>query len=102
GGIAHDFNNLLTGIMGNTTLARVKIPDSHEAALFLDRARKGSERSKELAQQLLTFSKGGAPIKKLTSIAQILTDSAIFALRGSNVRCDFDIAPDLWCAEIDA
>ena len=102
GGIAHDFNNLLTGIMGNISLSRVSIPDNHQAAVYLDRARNGSERSKELTLQLLTFSKGGAPVKKLTSIAQILTESAIFALRGSNVRCDFDINPDLWCAEIDA
>jgi PAS domain S-box-containing protein len=102
GGIAHDFNNLLTGIMGNITLSRAHIPDSHQAALYLDRAHKGSERSKELTLQLLTFSKGGAPVKKLTSIPQILTDSAIFALRGSNVRCVFDIDPKLWCAEIDA
>jgi len=101
GGIAHDFNNLLTGIMGNIALSRAHIPDGHQAALFLDRARKGAEQSKELTQQLLTFSKGGAPVKKLTSISQVLVDSAVFALRGSNVRCDFDIDPALWCAEID-
>ena len=101
GGIAHDFNNLLTGIMGNVSLSRANIPDGHQAALFLDRAQKGLEQSKELTQQLLTFSKGGAPVKKLTSINQVLMDSAVFALRGSNVRCDFDIDPDLWCAEID-
>ncbi|GFO69838.1 hypothetical protein GMLC_34170 [Geomonas limicola] len=101
GGIAHDFNNLLTGIMGNIALSRATLPDEHQAAAFLDRARKGAEQSKALTQQLLTFSKGGAPVKKLTSISQVLTDSATFALRGSNVRCDFDIAPDLWSAEID-
>ena len=101
GGIAHDFNNLLTGIMGNISLSRANIPDGHSAATFLDRARKGAEQSKDLTLQLLTFSKGGAPIKKLTSISQVLMDSAIFALRGSNVRCEFDIDPHLWCAEVD-
>jgi len=101
GGIAHDFNNLLTGIMGNISLSRAQLSESHQAATFLERARKGSEQAKELTLQLLTFSKGGAPIKKLTSITQVLTDSALFALRGSNVRCDFDIDPDLWRAEID-
>jgi len=101
GGIAHDFNNLLTGIMGNIALSEAHLGENQQAAVFLERARKGAEQSKALTQQLLTFSKGGAPVKKLTSIAQVLIDSAIFALRGSNVRCDFDIAPDLWCAEID-
>jgi PAS domain S-box-containing protein len=101
GGIAHDFNNLMTGIMGNIALSRAHLDDRHPGALFLERARKGAEQSKALTQQLLTFSKGGAPVKKLTSISQVLTDTAIFALRGSNVRCDFDIQPDLWSAEID-
>ena len=87
--------------MGNISLSRAKLPDDHQAATFLERARKGAEQSKELTQQLLTFSKGGAPVKKLTSISQVLTDSATFALRGSNVRCDFDIDPQLWCTEID-
>jgi CheY-like chemotaxis protein len=54
-----------------------------------------------LTQQLLTFSKGGAPVKKTASIADVLRDSARFALRGSNVRCEFSIPDDLWPVEID-
>ncbi|UFS70079.1 PAS domain S-box protein [Geomonas sp. RF6] len=101
GGIAHDFNNLLTGIMGNISLARMQMSQDELAAPYLERAQQASERSRELTQQLLTFSKGGTPVKKLTCLAQIIRDSATFALTGSNVRCTFDISSDLWPAEID-
>ncbi|MRR34836.1 PAS domain S-box protein, partial [bacterium] len=89
GGIAHDFNNLLTGIMGSISLARMMVADSPEAGPLLERAQRASERARDLTQQLLTFSRGGAPVKKVTSLAQLLVESATFALRGSNVRCSF-------------
>lgn len=101
GGIAHDFNNLLTGILGSISLARLVVADDHEASPFLDRAQLASERARDLTQQLLTFSRGGAPVKKVTSLAQLLVDSAAFALRGSNVRCRFAIPEGLWPVEVD-
>jgi CheY-like chemotaxis protein len=54
-----------------------------------------------LTKQLLTFSKGGIPIKKISSLAELLKDSASFALRGSNIKCEFTISDDLWAVEID-
>jgi PAS domain S-box-containing protein len=101
GGIAHDFNNLLTGILGNVSLAKILMPAGEKPYMFLENAEKASLRARELTQQLLTFSKGGAPVRKTTSIAQLLTDAASFVLRGSNVRCDFDIAGELWPVEAD-
>jgi two-component system cell cycle sensor histidine kinase/response regulator CckA len=58
-------------------------------------------RSKDLAQQLMTFSRGGTPIKKTAFIEQIVRDSAEFILRGSNVKCEFFIANDVWPVEVD-
>jgi len=101
GGIAHDFNNLLTGVMGNISLARAMVAADSEAYPLLERAQRASERARDLTQQLLTFSRGGAPVKKVTSLAQLLVDSATFAFRGSNVRCSFAIAEDLWPVEVD-
>jgi PAS domain S-box-containing protein len=101
GGIAHDFNNLLTGIMGNISLA---IRRAEHGGDFLERlveAEKASFRAKDLTQQLLTFARGGAPIKKLAAISSIVRDSATFALRGSNVLCQFSLPDDLWPVEID-
>lgn len=101
GGIAHDFNNLLTGILGNISLAKMSITAENRAYRRLDEAERASERAKDLTYQLLTFSRGGAPIKKTASIRQIVTDSADFALRGSNVRCEYAIAGDIRPVEVD-
>ncbi len=102
GGIAHDFNNILTAILGNINLARMEAAPGSEILESLEQAEKASLRARDLTQQLLTFSKGGTPVKKLASLAELLRDTAGFALRGSNVKCTFLIPVDLWHAEIDA
>jgi len=101
GGIAHDFNNILTAILGNISLAKSHINSGDNIYRRLENAEKASIRAKDLTQQLLTFSKGGAPIKKSASIAELLKETANFALRGSNVRCQLIIDDDLWWTEMD-
>jgi PAS domain S-box-containing protein len=102
GGIAHDFNNILAAILGNINLALLYTEPDDRRHNLLSRAEKASLRAKELTQQLLTFSKGGEPVKKITSIAAIIEDSAEFILRGSKSKCRYQIADDLWPVEIDA
>lgn len=102
GGIAHDFNNLLTSIMGNISLIKLYIDSPDELSQILEDAEKASLRARDLTYQLLTFSKGGAPIKKATSIVELVKDSARFALRGSNVRFDFSFPEDIWTVKVDA
>ena len=101
GGIAHDFNNLLTGVLGNISIARIHAPSGGDVHQNLSKAEKACLRARDLTRQLLTFSKGGAPVRKATSIADILKESAEFSLRGSNVRCEFDLPDDLPTVEID-
>jgi PAS domain S-box-containing protein len=101
GGIAHDFNNLLTGILGNISLAKMYSEPENKIFGRLDEAEKATERARDLTYQLLTFSKGGTPIKKVCSIRQIVMDSAAFALTGSNVRCAYAIPDDIHAVEVD-
>lgn len=101
GGIAHDFNNLLTVILGNVSLVKTYGNPEDKAYRRLTEAEKACLRARDLTQQLLTFSKGGAPVKKVTSIAELIRESASFAQRGSNVRCEFSIADGLWPLEVD-
>jgi PAS domain S-box-containing protein len=101
GGIAHDFNNMLMAIMGNIQLAKMECNPDDEIFEALTEAENASLRARDLTHQLLTFSKGGAPIKKTAYIADLIKDSAGFALRGSNVRCEFSLPDDLWPVEID-
>ena len=102
GGIAHDFNNLLTAIIGNISLATLLLPPNDEMATRLRDAKNASMRARDLAQQLLTFARGGAPIKKTASIGKLIQDTVSFSLRGTHSRSEFDLGPDLWPAEIDA
>jgi PAS domain S-box-containing protein len=101
GGIAHDFNNLLTAIIGNISLASLLLPPDDEMATRLIDAKNASMRARDLAQQLLTFARGGAPIKKTTSIGKLIQDTVSFSLRGSHSRSEFSFGADLWAAEID-
>jgi len=101
GGIAHDFNNILTAVLGNLSLARLHAKPGDELHELLAEAAKAASIAKDLTFQLLTFSKGGAPIKKVASIGELLVTTADFALRGSNVRGTFDIQDDLWSIECD-
>src|SRR5213082_481675 len=102
GGIAHDFNNLLTAIIGNISLASVLLPPDDEMAERLDDAKNASLRARDLAQQLLTFARGGTPIKKTASIGKLIQDTVSFSLRGSHNRSEFEFADDVAQAEIDA
>ena len=103
GGIAHDLNNILTVISGNIGLAQIEAPsDSRGLLSFLSKAGQAAQHAAHLSSQLLTFSKGGAPLKKVVSIAQLLETSAEFSLYGSNLRADLDIEKDLWKSEVDA
>ena len=101
GGIAHDFNNLLTAIIGNISLASLLLPPDNELTTRLIDAKNASLRARDLAQQLLTFARGGAPIKKTASIGKLIQDTVSFSLRGSHSRSEFSFGADLWAAEID-
>src|SRR2546421_888318 len=101
GGIAHDFNNLLTAIMGNISLASLLIPATDEMTTRLADAKNASMRARDLAQQLLTFARGGAPIKKTASLTRLVQDTVSFCLRGSQSRSECDLEDNLLPAEID-
>lgn len=96
GGIAHDFNNILTAIVGNVNLAKLITNDNPRRNEILDDAEKASRRAQELTQQFLTFSKGGAPVRQIASVEEIIKDSSSFILRGSDVRCAFNFQKKLW------
>lgn len=101
-GIAHDFNNLLSVMLRNIFTAKLSFADEKEdLAEGLEIAEKAGLQAKELAHRLITFAKGGEPIRKIGSLSQLLMDSADLSLSGSNVGCDFSLPGDLWLVEMD-
>lgn len=101
GGIAHDFNNILTGIIGNISLAQMFVDATHKSYKPLAEAEKASTRAGELAHQLLTFARGGEPVKKVVSLQHIVKETVSLVLHGSNVKGDIDIPDSIHAIEAD-
>jgi len=101
GGIAHDFNNLLTGILGNLSMMRMGLHVTHELNERITRCEKAVQQATGLTCQLLTFSRGGDPVKKLVDPRRIIRDASSFSLHGSNVAVKMNISDDLWPIEAD-
>jgi two-component system, cell cycle sensor histidine kinase and response regulator CckA len=102
GGIAHDFNNLLTGILGNISIAQSSAGENSPGMTELDAAEHAALRAKDLTYQLLTFAKGGDPVKEMTDLGDIIAEAAAFSFHGSNTRCVLEVADDLWPVNVDA
>ncbi len=101
GGIAHDFNNLLTAVLGNISLVKLYAEPKGKIFSKLIEMEKATLRARELTRQLLTFARGGTPVKQTTSVKELAVDAATFALRGSNAKCRFDFPDDLWLVDVD-
>jgi PAS domain S-box-containing protein len=101
GGIAHDFNNLLMAIAGNIELAKMYARPGDRVYEKLTEAERASHRAKDLTLQLLTFSRGGQPVKKSASIVELIQESTRFSLRGSGTRCELSLPDDLLPVEVD-
>ncbi|WP_129048876.1 ATP-binding protein [Oleiharenicola lentus] len=102
GGIAHDFNNLLTAILGNLGLAAMDKRVMEAAGECIGEAERGARRARDITQQLLTFAKGGDPVRTAVALPDIVTEAANFARHGSNVRFEFDFPPNLPPGDVDA
>lgn len=102
GGIAHDFNNLLTGIMGNISLAKLEALPGSRIYDTLGDAEKAALRARDLIKQLLTFSKGGEPVRHTASIKAIIVETVNFTLSGSNIHCTYQMEDDLKHVLIDS
>jgi PAS domain S-box-containing protein len=101
GGIAHDFNNILAAILANIQLAFIKSKKKEVIEPYLLNTIETTRKASDLTKQLLTFSKGGAPVKKDASLIDLIKDTTEFVLRGSRVKAEFAIPDNLWIASID-
>jgi len=101
GGIAHDFNNVLTAVVGNLSLVRMNPDLPEKTRSRLEQAEKASLRAREISRQLLTFAKGGAPIRMTTKIEESIKATVTQALHECDVRCEFELADDLSPVAVD-
>ena len=102
GGIAHDFNNILMAIAGNISLARMQLEQNHTVDARLDDSEKAVAKAAALTRQLLTFARGGEPVKKTLATAALICEAASLFLSGGNCRAELQLPEDLWCLYADA
>lgn len=101
GGIAHDFNNILTGVFGHLAMAKSRKDDPEQLAARLDRANEALGRARDLTGRLMTFAKGGAPIRRAAPLDELIQEAVRFAVRGSQVAAHIHVVDDLHAASID-
>ncbi|MBI5236274.1 MAG: response regulator [Deltaproteobacteria bacterium] len=101
GGIAHDFNNLLTGIVGSVSIAKERLRPEDPVYSLMNQMEKAALRTKSLTSQLLTFSRGGEPVKNISNVTQLVRDTAQLVLRDSGCELTFDAQEDVWPVEVD-
>jgi|TARA_B110000495_G_C22780968_1_gene456799 two-component system cell cycle sensor histidine kinase/response regulator CckA len=101
GGIAHDFNNVLTGVIGSLALLERLAETDSEIQAIAKEGRQAADRTRDLTQQLLTFAKGGAPVRELAIIEDLLRETAEMSLHGSNAKAHYDLAENLYSVEVD-
>jgi PAS domain S-box-containing protein len=101
GGIAHDFNNMLTAIMGQIGVSRMNLPPGDALGKRLEEVEKAALKAKGLTQQLLTFAKGGAPIKNALSLKRLVNESASLALSGTNITYSLTDGDQVWSVNAD-
>ena len=103
GGIAHDFNNILSAILGNIELAGFRLQKTDpKTAFLLSGAERATKRAAKLTDQLLTFSKGGEPVKEITSLPEFIRESAEFILHGGQIVCNYTFQKHLWMVDVDS
>ncbi len=101
GGIAHDFNNMLTSVLGNLTLARMVSDPDGKAVARIDAAERAMDRARELTGQLITFARGGSPVREPTDLAALLRRTLSLTLRGTRVETEIELPHDLWPVSAD-
>ena len=101
GGIAHDFNNLMSVVVGNISLARTEMRPGSKGFKNLVKAEKASIQTTALTSRLITFSKGGRPVKEPVSIGDLIKDSVDSSLKGSDISCIFSVPEDILPVEVD-
>jgi signal transduction histidine kinase/CheY-like chemotaxis protein len=102
GGIAHDFNNLLTGIIGNLGLISLEEQAMRSVGHNVREAQRAAKRASDVTQQLLTFAKGGDPVRRAVLLSEVVQEAATFALHGAKVGSEFSCPRDLPAALVDA
>ena len=100
-GFAHDFNNILTVILGNLSLANVKLPKGIEGDEEIENALSATLRAQNRVQQLLTFAKGGSPIRQTIDFGKVISEILEEHDRDDQIQYVVEDPEDIWKVDAD-
>lgn len=95
-GIAHEYNNILTATLGYISLAKAILGKGSKILPKLKKAEDAGLRAKEVSYRLFTFSKGGEPQKRRSSIVKTLRQAVDNILKEPAITTSWHIDDDLW------
>jgi PAS domain S-box-containing protein len=101
-GFAHDFNNLLTVLLGNLSLAEMRLRGNTERVPELQTAKQATLQAQNLVQQLLTFARGGAPIKRQTHFSELIEKFFQNHSRGNHLQYRVEVQDGVPTVTVDA
>jgi len=93
GGIAHDFNNLLSVILGTISVMKEDAGLGKYHLSLLESMENASLQASDLAQKLITFSKGGWLNRKKIDVKTLLVEliDQNFSINGTPIEINIDI-----------
>lgn len=100
-GFAHDFNNLLTVLLGNISLAEMRLRNAITLP-ELHTAKQATLQAQNLVQQLLTFARGGAPIKSLVRLSDLIETFFAHHTRATRMEYRIEVQSGLPQVALDA
>ncbi len=103
GGVAHDFNNLLTIILGNISMAQLRLGPGHAAERGLGDAERAADRAAELVRQLLGFSRKSRSEPRPTSLNTCVEETLVLlrSMLDPRITVEVSTEPELWLVEAD-
>lgn len=102
GGIAHDFNNHLMAVLGNVAVVKRQLQGRASEHALLAEVERACLAASGLTRQLLTFARGGEPVREPTVVGDLVAEMVRFTLRGRTSRPEVIVKPGLWAALVDA
>jgi len=95
-GVAHTFNNLLVGILGNSNLALMYLPEDSPAREHLQQLEKAAQQAAEITRQMLAYSGKGHFVISHVHLTRLAREMAplLEAVLGPEVNIRYELDPE--------
>lgn len=100
-GIAHDFKNHLQSVVSSLSVLRMRTLESSRERKLIDDSLDASNAAQELAQQILDFTKGRNPERKVVNLGTLAKNAGRLGTVGKQTKFDLIVDEGLWGVEVE-